>query len=75
MKIEMYTRHGCGQCENVKKIFKSRSISFTEHRVDVDVELSVVKEKYPQAKALPVIVVDDNWVEHLAELRTLLEKS
>lgn len=74
MDIQLYSRNGCYHCENTKKILQSRQIPFTEIKIDVDIDVAVVKEKYPQANTLPIIVVDGNWISHLSELRYILEK-
>lgn len=71
-RVEVYTRMMCSHCDRVKKILNTHSIPFIEHKIDVEITIEQVKEKFPSAKMLPVIVVDGNWVEHLADLRQLL---
>lgn len=72
-EIDLYTRDGCTHCENVKKILKSRSIPYTEHKLITEDNVKAVKELFPKASQLPIIAVNGKWVEHLSDLRYLIE--
>jgi glutaredoxin len=77
MKIELYGRNGCSRCEQSKKFLRDNSIDFVEYEVGKDVPREVVLEKFPDAKMLPVVVVDGTWIggrdELIFNLKTILE--
>lgn len=35
-KFDIYTKNGCGWCEQAKQLLQSKGYSFTEHRVGVN---------------------------------------
>lgn len=70
--IEIYTREGCPHCTEIKRYLKSKEVAFTELKIGVDVERSVVLEKFPDQKTLPIIVLSGDVIGS-SELRLIVE--
>lgn len=68
MEIELYTRKGCGLCADAKQFLKCRLIPFKEHVIDETINRDVVLSKFPDAKKLPVVVIDGTWIGGKNEL-------
>ena len=58
MFIEIYSRDKCPQCEQTKQLLDSRDVQYTEHTVGRDISREAVLAKFPNAKVVPIIVVD-----------------
>lgn len=84
MYVEIYTKDDCQYCHLAMRELTIKAIPFTEQRLNRDFSREQIMEKFPQAKAFPVIVVDgfyiggySNLKEHLVsanEPRTLLNE-
>ena len=58
MRIEIYIKHNCPQCEHAKKLLDNYNIPHTTYVIGKDVDrLSVVKV-YPGNRTAPIIVVN-----------------
>lgn len=57
--IEVYTRDGCVKCAETKSILSNKNIEFTEKRIGVDIDRDTVVSKFPDAKSLPILVIDE----------------
>jgi len=69
MRVDLYTRETCQTCILTKKMLVERNVPFTEHKVGHDIQREEILEQFPQAKKLPVIVVDGIYIvskEHLS---------
>ncbi len=62
MKIELFTRDKCSTCTHTKTLLREKNIIFTEHIIGVTVQREVIIERFPQAKLLPIVVVDDEYI-------------
>ena len=72
MKITVYSKPNCMQCNFTKKYLKERDIAFEEIDVTQD-EDALIKIKDMGYQAVPVVITDsDHWYgfrpERLAEL-------
>lgn len=69
MRVELFTRDTCQMCIMTKKMLVERNVPFVEHKVGHDIQREEILERFPQAKKLPVIVVDGIYIgskEHLS---------
>jgi len=69
MKVELFTRYSCQACIQTKKMLMERNVAFIEHIVGHDIQREEVLERFPEAKMLPVIIVDGIYIgskEHLS---------
>lgn len=62
MKIEVYTRESCHYCQLTKKFLELRNLPYTSHQIDVDLTVEEVKEMFPDAKTVPIILVDGKYI-------------
>ncbi len=72
MLIEIYTADGCTHCKTTKDLLESRNLTYIEHKVDVEITREEVKKLFPQARMLPVVLVDGNYIESPESLQLLL---
>ena len=72
MLIEVYSSEGCVHCTTTKNLLESRGLTFIEHKVDVEISRDELRKMFPQAKMLPVVIVDGAFVQNPADLQVLL---
>jgi glutaredoxin 3 len=74
MNIVIYSKDHCPNCVTAKAMLASKSISFEEKKVEDPEVLKELLEKYPEAKQLPQIFIDDQRVGGLAGLTSALKQ-
>lgn len=52
-KIEIFTRPGCGYCVAAKRLLVQHDLSFTEFDLSVPEHLETLRQRAPQARAVP----------------------
>lgn len=70
MRVEIYSRPGCGYCENAKDIFKQKGVHFVEYSIGSGFSREAFFEKFPNEKTVPQIVIDG---EHIGGYTQLTE--
>lgn len=58
----IYTSNTCGQCKQLKKLFKLRSIAYNEFNVDDDPKYHDEVKKLSGQLRVPVTVIDERVV-------------
>ena len=74
MKIEVYIKPGCQYCVLSKELLEKKNISFTSHEIGKDVTVDEVLEKFPSAKTVPIILVDNEWIGGYNDLSSFLRE-
>lgn len=74
MIVEIYSKEGCGYCTAAANLLTSKSIRFTEQKLDIHFTREMLIEKFPHAKTFPVIVVDGMHIGGYNELNEELRK-
>lgn len=74
MKVEIYSRPGCGYCDAAKDIFKDHGVHYIEYGVGSGISKEEFYEKFPGCRTVPQIVIDGKhiggygslteWIEH-----------
>ena len=73
LKIVVYSKSVCPQCESAKMLLKSRSIDFEEIKIDDEAERLAFYEKCgPAVRQMPQIFINDQRVGGLAGLQAAL---
>lgn len=85
MKAEIWTKPGCSYCEKAKMLFKNRSIDYDEVIIGLNESATVdlapnqrveskeaLLEKVPNARTVPQIWLDGNYVGGYTELAAFL---
>lgn len=73
LKIVVYSKSACPQCESAKMLLKSRSLDYEEIRIDDEAErLSFYAKCGPSARQMPQIFINDQRVGGLAGLQAAL---
>lgn len=73
-KIELYTRTDCPYCDMAKELLIERNKPFDLFVIGRNVTRETVKEKFPQATVLPVVVIDGNYLGGWTELIDWINK-
>lgn len=70
MKIDVYTRYEppCSYCMATKASLHSKNMEFNEFVVGKDLSTDELREKFPLARTLPVIMVDGKYIGGYNEL-------
>jgi glutaredoxin 3 len=74
MKIVMYTKSACPNCEHAKQLLQSKKLSYVERNVDDPSELMAFNLRHPDIRQMPQIFIDDQRVGGLAGLQAALKQ-
>ena len=73
LKITVYSKSACPQCDSAKMLLKSRSLDFEEIRIDDEAErLAFYAKCGPSVRQMPQIFINDQRVGGLAGLQAAL---
>lgn len=74
MNITIYTKSGCPNCVTAKTLLNSKGIGFEEFNTDEPVWLESLMIRYPEARQLPQIFINNQRVGGLAGLQNALKE-
>ena len=74
MNITIYTKSNCPNCVSAKALLKSKGLEYGEIDCDNPYEFDGLREKYPEAKQLPQIIINGQRVGGLAGLQAALKQ-
>lgn len=73
IKITVYSKSACPQCDSAKMLLKARSLDFEEIRIDDEAErLAFYAKCGPAVRQMPQIFINDQRVGGLAGLQAAL---
>ena len=73
LKIVVYSKSACPQCEQAKMLLKSRSLTFEEVKIDDEAERIAFYEKCgPAVRQMPQVFINDQRVGGVAGLQAAL---
>lgn len=73
LKIAVYSKSACPQCESAKMLLKSKSLPFDEIKIDDEAERLAFYEKCgPSVRQMPQIFINDQRVGGLQGLQAAL---
>jgi len=73
MKIVVYSKSACPQCDSAKMLLKSRALDFEEIRIDDEAQRLAFFEKCgPSVRQMPQIFINGQRVGGLAGLQAAL---
>jgi glutaredoxin 3 len=73
LKIVVYSKSACPQCESVKMLLKTRSLPFEEIRIDDEAQRLAFYEKCgPAVRQMPQVFINDQRVGGLAGVQAAL---
>ena len=68
MNIVIYTKEKCKYCNNAKQLLVDKKLPYQEYAIGLDIDREDVIEKYPEAKTVPIVVIDGEWIGGYMEL-------
>ena len=73
LKITVYSKSACPQCDTAKMLLKQRDLAFEEIRIDDEAErLAFFAKCGPSVRQMPQIFVNDQRVGGVAGLQAAL---
>ena len=73
LKIVVYSKSACPQCDSAKMLLKTRSLAFDEIKIDDEAErLAFFERCGPSVRQMPQIFINDQRVGGLAGLQAAL---
>ena len=72
MLIELFTKPGCPECNRTKKILQEKNLPYKEFVLGENITRDEVKARFPSAKYVPIILVD-NVETNIGDVQLLLE--
>jgi glutaredoxin 3 len=74
VNINIYTKSNCPNCVAAKQLLKSKNIQYTEIDVEVGDRFAVLLMARPEARQMPQIWIDEQYVGGLAGLQAALKQ-
>lgn len=75
LKIVIYSKSACPQCDSAKMLLKTRSIAFEEIKIDDEAErLAFFQKCGPSVRQMPQVFINDQRVGGLAGLQAALSQ-
>lgn len=74
MNIVIYTKSGCPNCVTAKTLLNSKGIGFEEFNTDEPVWLESLMIRYPEARQMPQIFINQQRVGGLEGLQAALKQ-
>ena len=75
MRVQIYSKEGCGYCDMAKALLTSKHIPFTEQVLGIDFTREQLLANYSLAKTFPVIIVDGFYIGGYTNLVEHIEKN
>jgi len=60
--VEVYTKSSCTFCAKAKAWFQDHGIAYTEHDVSSAAAFSEMKQRLPEARTVPQILMDGHLI-------------
>ena len=61
-KVVVYTKDDCIWCTRAKALLTAKNIAFTAIHMPDDISRDDLLEKFPAARTMPIITIDDVWI-------------
>ena len=62
MKAEIYSKDTCPYCDRAKALLSSKQIEYTEHKIGCDLTRDEFLERFPNARTVPQIYLDNQYI-------------
>lgn len=62
VQVDIYTKTNCSFCAKAKAWFQEHDIPYTEHDVSTAAAFSEMKERLPDARTVPQILMDGHLI-------------
>jgi glutaredoxin len=72
-KAIVWSKNSCPFCDQAKKLLKLKNIEFEERNVSTEWTRDQLLAAVPDARTLPQIFLDDNYIGGFTELRKHLQ--
>jgi glutaredoxin 3 len=72
--VELYTRDGCGLCDQTKRLLSENKVDYREYVIGLDIDRDEIITRFPDARLLPIVVVDGAWIGGRDEVLSLLSQ-
>jgi glutaredoxin len=66
--IELITRDGCVFCTRAKSLLQNAGMPYIEKKIGLDIDREEVLKTYPDAKLLPLFILDSEYKGSYDEL-------
>jgi glutaredoxin 3 len=74
MNFVVYTKSGCPNCVTAKQLLKSKHLDYQEYNVDNQNVMHAFITKYPDARGMPQIFINNQRIGGLAGLQAALKE-
>lgn len=74
MKITLYSKNNCPNCEAAKQLLRSKGLDYTEISLEDGSRRANFMAAYPDAKQMPQIFIGDQRVGGFAGLQAALKQ-
>lgn len=75
MKVVIWSKYQCSQCEQAKAFLGQRDIAFEERKIGDGYTKEDLLEAVPSARSVPQIFINDQLVGGFTELKKYIEET
>ena len=73
--IRIYGRENCNSCRLAKELLDRLGMNYAYSTVGEDVGINEIRELFPNAKTVPIVEVNGEWIGGYNELKQYIENS
>ena len=75
MEIIIYKTPGCGYCTKIIELMERADVPYSSYMVGQDLTKEQFQEQYPEIRAFPFVIIDDQPIGGLVEtVKLFVEK-
>jgi len=74
MKATVWSKYHCPYCDQAKALLEQKGITFEEKKIGDGYTKEELLEAVPNARTVPQIFLDDNYIGGFTELKRHFEK-
>ena len=71
--VEIWGKPACLFCDKAKALSRQEGLNYIYHQLDEDFTIEELKERFPDAKTFPQILVDDKYIGGFSEYRIFIK--
>jgi glutaredoxin 3 len=75
MKVVVWSKYHCPQCDQAKALLGQRGIPFEERKIGDGWTKEELLEAIPTARAVPQIIINDSIIGGITELKKYIENT
>jgi glutaredoxin len=73
--IRIYGRDNCNYCKLAVELMNMTGMNYAYSTVGEDIGINEIREQFPNAKTVPIVEVNGEWIGGFTELKQYIEET